>query len=166
MRTRSFYSLLSRGYIRKVSVYLLQIIFSTLLQYYLALNNKRQKWDDEIIKTKQRQDRYETGLLLATQEQQNIYQKKTGTYFWRQWATKQQQHINKRVILIVTRQLRTRQQQKTVQQQFTKDTENDTSSSDQTMTPLVIRHQQDRNKTVATAHNEDACSESPPRLIP
>ena len=44
----------------------------SVLIAYLEANNKKDKWDDNNIKTRKQQDRYKTLLLLAMQEQRNV----------------------------------------------------------------------------------------------
>ena len=67
MRNDSFYSPVRRGYIRKVSVHFVQKCFlrdfSTGSIYYSEQTKKES--DENNIKTRQRQDRDETVLLLA-----------------------------------------------------------------------------------------------------
>ena len=69
MRNCSFYSPVRRGYIRKVSIYLVQNIFRMIavLIVFLAANKKKESGEN-YIKKRQRIDRDEKVLLLETRQ--------------------------------------------------------------------------------------------------
>ena len=74
MRTCSFLTLFYVGgtYARLVYTWYKNIFYMiAVLMVYPSENDKRQKWGDNNIKTRQRQDRDDTVLLFATQQQQN-----------------------------------------------------------------------------------------------
>ena len=124
--THSFLLSLRRGYIRKVSVYLVQFFFYLIavLIAYLSANDKNRNEMTTI--SKQYSNKTETSQCYPTKYRQ-------------EWATNQQRHRYKTLILIVKRQLSMRQQQTTVQKLYT--------GSDKITTPVVTGHWQDTNKT-------------------
>ena len=87
------------------------------------------------MKTRQRQDSDKTVLLLAMREKQNIDTKRIRPEQNIDESEQQSRRdtSTKRVILIVTRQLRKLQQQPKVQHIYT--------GSDKTMTPVIVTRQ-------------------------
>ena len=67
-RTRIFYSPVRRGYIRKVSVHLVQTYFlhDCSTDSISCSERGKKEYDENNIKTRQRLNRDETVLLLAT----------------------------------------------------------------------------------------------------
>ena len=64
-RTRSFYYPVRRGYIRKVSVHLVQTYFPyDCSTDSISYSKQKKEYDEKNIKTKQRLDRDKTVLLL------------------------------------------------------------------------------------------------------